>query len=458
MEHPDPASLVTSAILAADFRRATFAGPVRRGPSPWVRVVVRPVDLRGGRHLQFAYSDGRKEAAKNVFPADAGPVLADLLALGFSGVHVSSGPDELDVRTSKKGKVTVGRSTASNTPEPPSAHNRTKDVPLPEGTADPVLEAMGVLDRNGRVRPSMRGKFTQINEFLKHLRHAIADAGLTDPGRSVDVLDCGCGASYLTIAAHHYLNTVLGIPARILGVDVNPDVIRASVAKAGRLGEGGPAFACGRIGTADVAADIVIALHACDTATDDAIAQAVRANARVLLCAPCCHHHLNEQVHPDGPAAVLRPILRHGILRERTADLVTDGLRALALRILGYRTDVVEFVSPEHTARNLLIRAVRGAPVGEPTFVADYRAMLEFWGVTPYLERALGEPFTRHLDGNAHEPGVLRAQSVQTESLPLAVEAVHEKISRPEVVMETGFHTGSGPSSAIAPESGTPDA
>ncbi|MGL6095312.1 MAG: class I SAM-dependent methyltransferase, partial [Fimbriiglobus sp.] len=369
---PVPAALVTSAILAPTFRRATFAGPVRRGPTPWVRVVVRPVDLRGGRHLQFTYSDGRRESAKNLLPADAGPALAELLALGFAGVHVSSGPDELDVRTSKKGKVTVGRSAAADTPEAPVAHNRTKDVPLPEGTADPVLEAMGVLDRHGRVRPTMRGKFTQINEFLKHLRHAIADAGLTDLGRPADVLDCGCGASYLTIAAHHYLNDRLGIPARILGIDVNPDVIRASVAKAGRLGEGGPAFACGRIGSAAASADIVIALHACDTATDGALAQAVRANARVVLCAPCCHHHLNDQIRPDGPAAVLRPVLRHGILRERTADLVTDGLRALALRIMGYRTDVVEFVSPEHTARNLLIRAVRGAPVGELAFVAEY--------------------------------------------------------------------------------------
>jgi hypothetical protein len=140
-------------------------------------------------------------------------------------------------------------------------------------------------------------------------------------------------------------------------------------------------------------ADVVLALHACDTATDDAIAQAVRCEAKLLLSVPCCHHHLNEQVRAEGPAAVLRPVLRHGILRERAADLATDGFRALALRILGYRTDVVEFVSPEHTARNLLIRAVRGAPVGEPVFVAEYAEMKRFWGVTPYIEQALGEGF-----------------------------------------------------------------
>jgi hypothetical protein len=147
----------------------------------------------------------------------------------------------------------------------------------------------------------------------------------------------------------------------------------------------------------DVKADVVLALHACDTATDDAIAQAVRSEARLLLSAPCCHHALNKEVRAEGPAEVLRPILRHGILRERTADLLTDAFQALALRIMGYRTEVVEFVSSEHTARNLLIRAVRGAPSGDEALVREYVEMRRFWGVTPYIERALGGAFQRFL-------------------------------------------------------------
>jgi hypothetical protein len=175
-------------------------------------------------------------------------------------------------------------------------------------------------------------------------------------------------------------------------------VIRKSVERAERLGTGGLAFHCEPIDATDAKPDVVIALHACDTATDDAIARAVRSEARLLMCAPCCHHDLNRSIRAEGPAEVLRPVLRHGILRERTADLVTDAFRALALRIMGYRTEVVEFVSVEHTARNLLIRAVRGASPSNESLVEEYRQLKRFWDVTPYIEQAIGEPFQRMLD------------------------------------------------------------
>jgi SAM-dependent methyltransferase len=396
MGEPDRESarrLVTESVLGPGFRRATFAGPVRNGPSPWNRVVVRPVVLQGERHLQFSYFDARQCVAKNF--RDAGPPLGELLDLAFAGVHLSTAAEEIDVRTTKKGKVLVGRRSAEAPAGDPEPHNRVKVLPLPEGRSDRLLEALGILTRDGRVKPTMRAKFTQVNEFLKHLLHVLDDAGLRALGRPVEILDCGCGSSHLTLAAHHYLNDVLGVPARVTGVDVNDEVVRKSAAVAGKLGADGVRFECGRIGAVETPADVVLALHACDTATDDAIAQAVRCEARLLLSVPCCHKALNRSVRAEGPAAVLRPVLRHGILHERTADLVTDAFRALALRIVGYRTDVVEFVSPEHTARNLMIRAVRGGPVGDPAAVAEYRAMKEFWGVTPYIEAALGEPFRR---------------------------------------------------------------
>ena len=379
-------------MLGSGFHRATFAGPVRTGSSPWVRVVIRPVDLRGERQLQFSYFDGRKTFTKNHSLVEAAAPLAELLALGFAGLHIATDRETLDVRTTKKGKLLVGRGAPTDAPVP-TTHNRMKDVPLPEGRADHVLEAMGILSSGGRVKPTMRAKFTQINEFLKHLHHVLDDAGLRSLGRPVEILDCGCGSSYLTIAAHHFLNDVLGLPARILGVDVNEEVIRKSLARAEALGARGLNFACEAITAVDAKADVVLALHACDTATDDAIARAVRVEARLLLSVPCCHQHLNRHVHATGPSEVLRPILRHGILRERTADLATDAFRALALRIMGYRTDVVEFVSPEHTARNLMIRAVRGVPVAEASFVREYQEMKAFWGVTPYIETALGPAF-----------------------------------------------------------------
>ena len=385
--------LVTTAVLGVGFRRATFAGKPRSGPTPWARVVVRPVTVRGDRHLQFSYFDGTQTTAKNHLPDAATPPLDAVLAVGFSGVHLTTSTEEIDLRLTKKGKVLVGRRPVHNVEPAAEPHNRTKDVPLPEGTADHLLEALGIATADGRVRPTMRAKFTQVNEFLTHLRHGLDDAGLRSLGRPIAVLDCGCGSSYLTLAAHHYLNDIINVPATLIGVDVNDELIRKSADRSHRVGAEGLSFACGRIGAADVPADVVLALHACDTATDDAIAQAVRSNAKLLLSVPCCHHDLNQTVRPDGPAAALRPVLRHGILKQRTADIVTDAFRALALRIMGYRTDVIEFVSPEHTARNLMIRAVGGLPRGEPGFVAEYQEMRAFWGVEPYIERALGEPF-----------------------------------------------------------------
>ncbi|HYH67080.1 MAG TPA: SAM-dependent methyltransferase [Urbifossiella sp.] len=390
----DPRTLITDAVLGPGFRRATFAG-VPRGDNPagWVRVVVRPIELRGGRFLQFAYFDARQSRTHNATPAEDAARLDEVLAVGFSAVHLDTDGGGTDVRVSKKGKVLVGRTAAA--PAVDAAHNRTKDVPLPEGRADHLLEALGIMTADGRVRPTMRAKFTQVNEFLKHLDHKLDDAGLRGLGRPVEILDCGSGSGYLTLAAHHYLNDVLGIPARVTGVDANPHVVQKSATAAGVVGADGAGFACARIGRSDGPADVVLALHACDTATDDAIAQAVRSEARLLLSVPCCHQALNAAVKADGPAAVLRPVLRHGILQQRTADILTDALRALALRILGYRTDVVEFVSPEHTARNLMIRAARGLPPGDPAFVAEYRELCRFWGVTPYLETAFGDPFRR---------------------------------------------------------------
>ncbi len=397
--------LVMDTVLGPGFRRATFGGVQRGVPLPWVRIVIRPVRLRDGDYCQFSYFDEKKHITKNVSGREVGERLREVIEAGFAGVHLSIGADEIDVRMTKRGKILIGRRTVDAPPEPAPAHNQVKDVPLPEGSADRLLEALGILTRDRHVRPTMRAKFTQINEFLKHLTHVLDDAGLRSLGREVQILDCGCGSSYLTLAAHHYLNDVLGIPARVTGVDVNEELIHKSVERADHLGADGVVFACGPIDDTTGKPDIVIALHACDTATDDAIARAVVGEARILLSVPCCHHNLNKLMRPDGPASVLRPLLRHGILRERTADLVTDSFRALALRLMGYRTDVVEFVDIEHTARNVMIRAVRGAPAGDQALVDEYLEMRRFWGVTPYIERALGEPFQRILGRGANAGG-----------------------------------------------------
>jgi SAM-dependent methyltransferase len=378
--------LVRTTILHAGFRRATFGGtPRSKIPCPWVRVLVRPLLLRGESHWQFSYYDERKHIAKNFPAGELDGKIAQLLVYQFAGIHLETTEESIDIRTTKKGQVNVGRKKVANAGAAEESHNRVKDVPLPEGKADPLLETMGILAADGKVKAGMRAKYTQVNEFLKQLKHALADAELLNLGRELVILDCGCGSSYLTLAAHHYLNDVLNVPAKLLGIDVNEEVIRKSTAKAHTLGAGDVVFQLGRIGSVDVQPDVVLALHACDTATDDALIQAVKSGAKLILSVPCCHRHLNKQIE----SAVLKPMLRHGILRERTADILTDSFRALLLRIAGYRTDVFEFISSEATARNLMIRAVHGAPVNDPAFVKEYEELKSFWGVTPYLDGRL---------------------------------------------------------------------
>jgi hypothetical protein len=394
-EHDTIWQTVHDAVRGDDFVRATFGGALRGpAPCPWLRVALRPVDLRGQRHLQFSYFDATKHIAKNYRSHEITTPLDELLGFGFSAIHLETGTEEIDLRTTKKGKVQVGRRRVTTTLSP-EAHNRVKDVPLPEGRADPLLEAMGILTSDGKVRAAMRAKYTQINEFLKQLVHVLDDAGLRNIARPIEILDCGCGASYLTLATHHYLNDVLNLPANLIGVDVNDELIRKSMERSERFGADGPTFTCGTIDAVATKADLVLALHACDTATDDAIAAAIRGEAKIVLSVPCCHHHLNDQIRPEGAATPLRPLLRHGILKQRQADLVTDAVRALVLRIMGYRTEVVEFISTEHTARNLMIRAVRSVPPGDAAAIAEYRALRDFWNVTPALETRLGEPFLK---------------------------------------------------------------
>ena len=384
-------AIVLAAVRSDGFERAAFGGPPRLQPgTPWIRATARPVAIRGVRHIQFEFFDPRQSFARNETDPEA--ALRELLAVGFANVHVVANGEEIEIRRSKTGKVHVARRPVA-TGGANVEHNRTKGLILQEGTGDRLLETMGIAGPDGRVRASMRPKFVQINEFLKLLSHALEPSGLIELGRHIAILDCGCGSSYLTLAVHHYLNAIRKIPATILGVDVNDAVIRKSIEKAETIGARELSFACGTIGTIEAKADIVLALHACDTATDEALAQAVRSEAKLVLSVPCCHKHLNRQLKAAGPSELLRPVLRHGILHERTADILTDAFRALALRILGYRTDVVEFVNLEHTARNVLIRAVRTGAAGEANFVNEYRELKRFWNVTPYIETAFGSSF-----------------------------------------------------------------
>jgi SAM-dependent methyltransferase len=387
----DHISLIRSAVLDEDsFLRLTMTA-ARGAESPWVKVTVRPVRVRGQRRLQFSYFDSRKDITKNYDGDAASAKLDEALAMPFSQFHVQSRSGDLHVRVTRKGRVLIGRGKASRPEHQPSlAHDREK--PHLISANDSFLHAIGIADAAGKLRPSRAAKFHQINEFLRLMDQVL---GPLEAGGALEIVDCGCGNAYLTFAAYHYLRDVRGAAVHVVGVDVNGEVISNATGLRDSLGWEGLDFRVSRIGDyhPERPPDLVLSLHACDTATDEAIAQGILWGSRVILAAPCCQHELQTQIK----AAVMRPVLRHGILKERTADILTDAFRALILRIMGYRTDVVQFVSPEHTTKNLMIRAVKGLKAGERRFVEEYEELKRFWEVEPVLEGMVGEQLRQAL-------------------------------------------------------------
>lgn len=378
------------------FVRLTLKGQIREPVLPWRQVVVRPVLIKDERYLQFSYFTQKQDITKNYRGSEAGVKLDELLALPFHAMAAQSLRETLHVQISKKGRPVVRRVPASESVSRAAdlAHDHQKSLALPADRPDTFLQATGIMDAQGRVRPSMQAKFTQINEFLKLLEHT---GELQRFERTpVQILDCGCGSAYLSFAVYHYLNEVRHIPARLIGVDVNETLIQKDNAESAQLGFSDACFQKSAIidYAPETPPDMVLALHACDTATDEAIFQGIRAGSRLILAAPCCHHHLHEQLHAVAP---LSPIFQDGILKKRLADILTDTFRALILRIMGYKTDVVEFIAAEHTDKNLLIRAARRLSPGSTEHIQEYLALKHYWGVTPYLETLLGESFTREL-------------------------------------------------------------
>jgi SAM-dependent methyltransferase len=354
---------------------------------PWRQVTVRPVRIKERRWLQFAHLDARQDVTQNYTADEAAARLDELLTLPFNSVSLRTVDEEISVQLTKKGKAIIHRRLAPAR-QPTLSHDAAKSQPIPADQPDPFLQATGIMNADGTIKADMRDKFAQINEFLKLFEHTGALENFQH--QPLRILDCGCGLAHLTFALYHYLNHLRGIPAELIGVDVNPTVIAKSNARSQTLGLTDVCFYQSAIIDYQPPAppDIVLALHACDTATDEALAQGIRCGAGLILAAPCCQHHLQAQLTAVPPFA---PVLRQGILKQRLGDILTDTFRALLLRIVGYKAEVIEFVAAEHTDRNLMIRAVRAANLDNRQAVREYDALRTFWGVRPYLETLLGD-------------------------------------------------------------------
>ena len=388
-----------SQILDPDALVRAVASGRQKGKQPrWRRVELRYVDLRSGRHLQVtAYDEQQAHTANHAVGDAAREAVDDLLDEPFGNWHVDTTTELHQLRVTKKGEALLHSRARPEEVAADRDHDRDKQRLLAED--DPVLRALGISDEQGRVKPSRQAKYRQVEEFLRILDVAIRDAldqghlRRPTPEQPLRVVDLGCGNAYLTFAAHRFLTHVRGLPVRMTGVDVKEQSREHNSEVAAGLGIGAD-FVVGSIAGATLAdpPEVVLALHACDTATDEALARAVGWGSPLVLAAPCCHHDVAAQLRKAPTPAPYQMLTRHGILRERFADTLTDALRAQLLRLQGYRVDVMQFVESQHTPRNTLLRAtLTGTPVRGGGVRKEYDELVATWAVTPRLAELLGD-------------------------------------------------------------------
>lgn len=356
-----------------------------------IKICARP--MLKNKSLLFQIEEYTKTQVfhKNLTAGDAGSYLTGKLSsdtssqtASFKNALVETQSFTANVLVSKKGTITIKKKVNASAKQPKISlsHNRKKKYILEEGIPVPFLIDLGVMTQNGNIVNAHYDKFRQINRFLEYIEDILPSL---PTGRELRILDFGCGKSYLTFAIYYYLKVLKGYPVRITGLDLKEDVIRLCNELAVKYGYDKLEFLCGDIAYYDGCSqvDMVVTLHACDTATDYALAKAVGWGAKVILSVPCCQHELNKQMKND----LLSPVLHYGILKERIAALMTDGLRAQILEANGYRTQILEFIDMAHTPKNLLIRAVYNGHCADNK--AQINELLAAFDVNPTLYRLL---------------------------------------------------------------------
>ena len=369
------------------------------------KIVMRPVLIGGVRKFQAEMTDEGQVRVKNFDAPAAADGLEEIISQrGARELHLMTASGDLHVRVTKKGKALVSRSAEMNRTVTIQPHDRVKKQPLTSFDSTALLRTIGIADGEGKVRASMRGKYDQVNEFLR----IVGDTVLEEPQKTFTVVDCGCGKAYLTISLWFYLTQVKGFKnVRIVGIDRRNDVISAARKMTDLLDVSGDvSFVECDLSSPELASelpdgldhvDMVVSLHACDTATDEAMARGVEWKARYVLAAPCCQHELQKALSSGCGAGDFAGLLRQPILRERLCDILTDSFRAMIMRVLGFRTRVVEFVDGEATARNIMLKCEYGVKPGQAAPVGEYLALRDYWKVTPWLETRLSPLLEKHL-------------------------------------------------------------
>lgn len=337
---------IFTGIIASNPRDKEKAGKIK----------LRPITIKGELVYQAERFSNNKAYHTNLAPVELAAYIAKLTG-DFKQIELNTQQEHITVLVSKKGKITITRKqqkTPQTTEGQPLSHNKTKQYILEEKVVVPFLVDLGVQTAEGRIVHAKYDKFRQINRYLEFVRDILPSL---PQDRTLTIIDFGCGKSYLTFALYYYLKILHKFDIRVIGLDLKEDVIAKCNALSRKYGYDGLTFHVGDISTYQGVdeVDMVVTLHACDTATDYALAKAVGWNAKVILSVPCCQHELNRQLSCDK----LEAATRYGVIKERMAALLTDAIRANLLEEQGYETQILEFIDMEHTPKNLLIRAVK---------------------------------------------------------------------------------------------------
>ncbi|MCR9201074.1 MAG: SAM-dependent methyltransferase [Planctomycetaceae bacterium] len=397
-------TLLQDALRRQILRKAVFSKPARRSDDTPSRVDVRPVEISGQWHVQLTTRRANQDHHRNLSLQQAEQELPALLLNPYLDLRLETETEEIVARHTRKGVCRLQRKALSTAATVETTHNRRREYLIPDDRAVPFLVETGIMSSGGRVRDQHRKKFRQINRFAEFIRDVIRQLAIP-AGQRIRVVDFGCGKSYLTFATHYLLSEILRHPATIVGLDRRDDVIATCRGISDRLGLTGLKFEVGDIAgyQPEGPVDVSISLHACDTATDDAIAVAAGWQAKAILAVPCCQHELAGQLTTDR----LPVLSRDGIIHERFASLATDSIRARLLECIGYRTTVMEFIETEHTPKNLLIRAIRRQERMSDSPDPQY------WGELLSFQQQLGVSSLR-LQQKLEECGLLRPPARST--------------------------------------------
>jgi len=366
--------IIRNSLLENKFIYGVFTTPRKKSENPYNKITLRPVAMKDENVIQLEKFTDTKVFHDNLTYEDAAEIIVDLIRNDYRNINIFTEDSDFQFIVSRKGsiKITEKEPTKKLRVE---EHDKKKQYIIHENECCEFLTLLGVMNKDGQVYAKKYDKFKQINKFLEIVDDSLKEKQLKD---DFMIIDFGCGKAYLTFALYHYFHNIRNINVKIIGLDLKEDVIKFCNETAEKLGYNNLEFKFGDIKDFDYRSnvDMIVTLHACDNATDAALVKAIKWNTDIILSVPCCQHEFLDKIENSS----LEPMLKHGLVKERISSLVTDSLRSLFLETKGYRVHMLEFISMDHTPKNILIRAIKTNKDTENA-QKQYEEFKKFWNL-----------------------------------------------------------------------------